>query len=80
MNAFSRRIALSGALALAVSGASLADNGDNSMSPYTGESYAAFNGGSVVETWVYVREAPMPDVIIGLPREYGNPFRDDTAA
>ena len=89
-----KRVVLASALALVASGAVLADSGDNSMSPFTGESYSAFNG-STIGAGYPLAERTRPategdeavatskgsaDVIIGLPRGYTNPFRDDTAA
>ena len=73
-----RIIAILG-LALASSGIALADDsGDNSMSPWTGESYAAFNGGNFGKPQSEPTEAGKPgktpepevEVIIGLPRDY----------
>ena len=89
-----KRLVLATAVALAASGSVLADSGDNSMSPFTGESYAAFNGGTLGSGYPLAeRSKPATesdeavaggkgsaDVIIGLPRGYTNPFRDDTAA
>lgn len=88
MTTIAKRFILATALAVATTGAALADSGDNSMSPWTGDSYAAFNGGPVGSLAAGPVAKPtdtadashsLRDVIIGLPREYISPFRDDTA-
>ena len=67
------------------------DGGDNSMNPYTGESYAAFYGGNVGDfvtarerqaTALTPAEEPSTQMVASLDR-HGHPqnaFRDDTAA
>lgn len=85
MTTNAKRLVLAAALGLCTTGAALADSGDNSMSPWTGDSYAAFNGSSLLGSPAGDMVAkptdstPVRDVIIGLPREYNSPFRDDTA-
>jgi hypothetical protein len=83
----SKRIAMILGLALVASGAAFADDsGDNSMSPWTGESYAAFNGGNFGapqrEPAEAGKKAPEPEVevIIGLPRDYEKMATDEAAA
>jgi len=67
------------------------DGGDNSMNPYTGESYAAFYGGNVGDfvtarerqaTALTPAEEPSTQMVASLDRHGHpqNPFRDDTAA
>ena len=67
------------------------DGGDNSMSQWTGDSYAAFYGGNVgdfvtprerLATTLTPAEEPSTDVVAMLDRRGRpvNPFRDDTAA
>ena len=66
------------------------DGGDNSMSQWTGESYAAFNGNNVGDFGSGSSLARQKDEqpaagdvnIAGAPADphYRSPFRDDTAA
>jgi hypothetical protein len=67
------------------------DGGDNSMNPFTGESYAAFYGGNVGDfvtpreraaTALTPAEEPATETVATLDRKGHpqNPFRDDTAA
>ena len=73
--------------ALASSGAALAeDSGDNSMSPWTGESYAAFYGGnffgSPQREPAEATKQPVPEVevIIGLPRDHEKAADEESEA
>ena len=85
MTTVAKRFILAAALAVATTGVALADSGDNGMSPWTGDSYAAFNGANVGSLAAGPVAKPTDtasaskDVFIGLPREYPSPFRDDTA-
>ncbi|HZQ62404.1 MAG TPA: hypothetical protein VFC24_13700 [Casimicrobiaceae bacterium] len=83
-------------LALAFSGAARADGdgGDNSMSQWTGESYAAFHRGEVGDFYTDPSELARTNDsgdkrdegktrLAGssaMTAQPGNPFRDDTAA
>ena len=80
MSTMHKRFILAAALAVATTGTALADSGDNSMSPWTGESYAAFNGGSAgsLARGPVAKPTDTADASRGL-REYPSPFRDDTA-
>jgi hypothetical protein len=86
MSTNTKRIAMILGLALVSSGAALADDsGDNSMSPWTGESYAAFNGGNFGAPQREPAEAtkePVPEVevIIGLPRDYEKAANEESEA
>lgn len=87
------RTILAAAFLMLASGAALADGdgGDNSMSQWTGDSYAAFYGGNVGD-FVTARERlateltpakePSKEMVASVDKRGHpvNPFRDDTAA
>jgi hypothetical protein len=90
----SNRVFLTAALFALATGVAYADGdgGDNSMNPFTGESYAAFYGGNVGDfvtarerqaTALTPAEEPATHEMVATLDRRGhpqNPFRDDTAA
>ena len=89
----SNRAILTVALFALATGVAFADGdgGDNSMNPFTGESYAAFYGGNLGDyvtpreraaTALTPAEEPSTEMVATLDRRGHpqNPFRDDTAA
>jgi len=87
------RMFLTAALLALSTGVAFADGdgGDNSMSQWTGESYAAFHGGNVgdfvtprerLATELAPASEPSNEMVATLDRHGRpvNPFRDDTAA
>lgn len=90
MTSISKRLVLTAAIALAAAGNVWADSGDNSMAPYNREAHGGFGGSTSSSGYPTAEPADSAieegvastrgDVIIGLPRGYNNPFRDDTAA
>lgn len=92
MKTHAMHLVLAAGLALAMGNAladSDSDSGDNSMSQWTGESYAAFHSNQVGDFYTSPSESaaiePSPDTAPAVPDKSDvsrttNPFRDDTAA
>lgn len=76
MSTFVNRAVVIGIVALL--GGALID-ADSARLPHTLKAYAVFSEGNFIDAWV-LASPRKPDVIIGLPREYGNPFRNANAA
>jgi len=88
MNRFSKSTLVALCLAFAAGAAHAdGDGGDNSMSQWTGESYAAFNVGDFPATSTLAQDATDESkesyAVASLASEsprYPSPFRDDTGA
>ena len=93
MSNLTKQLLLAAGVVVLCNGAAVADgdSGDNSMSPWTGESYAAFYGHNVGDFYtrdekraqrVYPPAEPPIESLASTARDTRriNPFRDDTAA